>query len=499
MANEIMENGKNGIFMPYDQYGRLCYALAHAKTTMYDETHTVYEIINILASGGDPGSTQVISVNGKSGEVTLTVEDMIANIISNDNINPTKWEDVNRLENSESYKSIFTKLSTMFKNVRYLWKLMGKTDISKIGNGTITGALSTINTNVSNTRTDLATIETNVNNIQNEWDSVCRLSDELDKEWKVISGTSLNVALGFGNGRFVGYSSNSFYYSDDGLTWNKGTAIVSGITIKSIAYGKGMYVAISNTSTIYYSSDGIRWYTAGGNLQCLLTDVAFGNDVFVAVGSDGGDDGTVNGEMRYSFDGVIWKKTIARNSYDIGGFNSVAFNGTSFVAISSDGNYNAYTTTGEIYTEIDGRISLYSIEYGNGVFVAKDYEGQMPYGNLYYSYTGNIWTKANTPNTYAFIDADICFGNGIFIVNTDDGVYLKSKDGINWKEVEYKTVYPVFGACITYGNGKFISNGKFKSKRDDSNGKLIYLEFMREGEKYTPEEISEAISKALAL
>lgn len=146
MSEDISK--QNGVFLPYDQYGRLCYALSHAKTTMYDETHTVYEIINILASGADPGSTQVISINGKNGEVTLTAEDIVAQIISKDSDSPTKWENVEVIQNNETSKSIFTKLSTMFKNIRYMWKLIGTTDISKINGGTITGNIETINNRV---------------------------------------------------------------------------------------------------------------------------------------------------------------------------------------------------------------------------------------------------------------------------------------------------------------------------------------------------------------
>ena len=36
----------------------------------------------------------------------------------------------------------------MFKNVRYLYKMLGTTDISKIGNGTCTGAISSLNSSL---------------------------------------------------------------------------------------------------------------------------------------------------------------------------------------------------------------------------------------------------------------------------------------------------------------------------------------------------------------
>ena len=56
--------------------------------------------------------------------------------------NVTSWTPVETLATREGFSSILNKISTMFKNVRYLYKLLGKTDISAIGDGTVTGILS---------------------------------------------------------------------------------------------------------------------------------------------------------------------------------------------------------------------------------------------------------------------------------------------------------------------------------------------------------------------
>lgn len=53
------------------------------------------------------------------------------------------------LTSGETHASIFSKVSTIFKNVRWLLSKMGETDISTIGNGTVTGALSTLNSNIA--------------------------------------------------------------------------------------------------------------------------------------------------------------------------------------------------------------------------------------------------------------------------------------------------------------------------------------------------------------
>ncbi|UWP53906.1 tail fiber domain-containing protein [Roseburia intestinalis] len=60
------------------------------------------------------------------------------------------WTTVSKLSSGEKHSSIFAKVSQMFKNVRYLYKMLGTTDISKIGNGTCTGAISSLNSSLAN-------------------------------------------------------------------------------------------------------------------------------------------------------------------------------------------------------------------------------------------------------------------------------------------------------------------------------------------------------------
>lgn len=60
------------------------------------------------------------------------------------------WTTVSKLSSVEKHSSIFAKVSQMFKNVRYLYKMLGTTDISKIGNGTCTGAISSLNSGLAN-------------------------------------------------------------------------------------------------------------------------------------------------------------------------------------------------------------------------------------------------------------------------------------------------------------------------------------------------------------
>lgn len=107
------------------------------------------------ASAGFTGTMEQYEISNKAGEI---VEGQIVNITddneeydtgfeSGDEENPIEYTDVPVIADNEPVKSFREKVSAMVKNVRYLIKMMGNTDISKIGNGTVTGAIDTLNGN----------------------------------------------------------------------------------------------------------------------------------------------------------------------------------------------------------------------------------------------------------------------------------------------------------------------------------------------------------------
>lgn len=91
-----------------------------------------------------PANLGALATNGdsKSNTVTFTSNDVSDG-------NATSWTSVTALTSGITHATFFQRVSQMFKNVRYLYKMLGTTDISKIGDGTITGALSTLNSNYS--------------------------------------------------------------------------------------------------------------------------------------------------------------------------------------------------------------------------------------------------------------------------------------------------------------------------------------------------------------
>lgn len=82
-----------------------------------------------------------INVNGIIYHLTPSKDATFVGI-SEDTISPASWKYIERLESGETNGSIFTKISNVFSNMRWLFNKLGQVDFSDIGVNTITGALA---------------------------------------------------------------------------------------------------------------------------------------------------------------------------------------------------------------------------------------------------------------------------------------------------------------------------------------------------------------------
>ena len=114
----------------------------------YDEK--IKEYIDTKApSIGDGTVTGAIeSLDSNKLDKTGDSKDNTTSFTSSDSSTVSEWTDVSTLTTGEKHTSIFSKMSQMFKNIRYLYKMLGTTDISAIGDGTATGAISSLNSNL---------------------------------------------------------------------------------------------------------------------------------------------------------------------------------------------------------------------------------------------------------------------------------------------------------------------------------------------------------------
>lgn len=90
-------------------------------------------------------STERTKWNAKM-ETTGDSANNTSTFTSGDDASPTGWADIGVVASGEKHSSLWRKMSLAVKNLRYLYKMLGTTDISAIGGGTVTGAINALNT-----------------------------------------------------------------------------------------------------------------------------------------------------------------------------------------------------------------------------------------------------------------------------------------------------------------------------------------------------------------
>jgi hypothetical protein len=161
--------------------------------------------------------------------------------------------------------------------------------------------------------------------------------------------------------------------SSDGITWTPQSSAGASF-LSEVAYGNGIFVAVGNT--ILTSPHGITWTPQSSGSDNSLSGITYGNGIFVA----GGDLGAI----LTSPNGVTW---ITRSSGITDNLSGVAYGDGILVAV---GGSNIIGPFGSILTSLDGETwtirssgstnNLFGIAYGNSTFVAVGYTG-VPSGN----------------------------------------------------------------------------------------------------------------------
>lgn len=216
------------------------------------------------------------------------------------------------------------------------------------------------------------------------------------------SGYNTFLKTTYANGKFFAAGSNgTILASDDGATWS-GFSPGTGTTqwLSEVTYGVGTaggrYVAVGANGTIlsYAPGPGSTWQSAlftGSGTTEMLSSVAFGNGMFVAVGS--------NGVLVTSRDGINW--TVDRFFGSTGWLYKVIFDGIgSLVAVGTDGliwvhngiSWQSHQPTTE---------TLHGVTFGHGMYVAVGNTGI-----VLTSPDGSVWTRVpsqRVPTTEALL------------------------------------------------------------------------------------------------
>ena len=190
-------------------------------------------------------------------------------------------------------------------------------------------------------------------------------------------GTNFNLrAITYGLDRFVavGGRLNPFegpppiFTSPDGVTWTSRSSPLG--TLNGVAYGNGLFIAVTEYGGVGRSADVITWTNGGGilsgpNLRAA-SGITFGNGAFVATHYDFGNGGAIV----VSQDGLVWN-AYYRHPYQH--FAAVAYGGGSFVCMG-DPEYSFAVTSLDGYGWTPHRSQAtsypYSLAYAKGRFVA---------------------------------------------------------------------------------------------------------------------------------
>ena len=89
-------------------------------------------------------SVDKVKVGSTSYDISPSKDGTLNGFTSNDAASPSSWTAANAITTSDTNSTIFSKVTTMIKNVRWLYSKLGTTDFSATGQSTVTGALSAL-------------------------------------------------------------------------------------------------------------------------------------------------------------------------------------------------------------------------------------------------------------------------------------------------------------------------------------------------------------------
>lgn len=218
----------------------------------------------------------------------------------------------------------------------------------------------------------------------------------------------------------------------------------------AITFAAGKFLAVGNHAYTAYSPDGDNWTTVTVPTEQSLWGVCYGvdgdgNGVFVAVGNEGGNEGTIissaNGD-------TSWRR---QNSPTNRSLKDVAYGNGLFVAVGSYGIILT-STDGTYWTKQAtlGR-GLKAVVYGGGVYVAAGRDEK-----IYSSTDGVSWTQRFQGTATRFI-WDLCYTDPGFVAVGDKGRIITSPDGKSWSSAHSPGRAAFFG--VSYVENKVVAVG----------------------------------------
>ena len=207
-------------------------------------------------------SVDKVKVGSTSYDISPSKDGTLNGFTSNDAASPSSWTATNVVAASDSNSTIFSKITTMIKNVRWLYSKLGTTDFSATGQSTVTGALSALQTGLNGKAASShshTTAQLPVSSSQTNSNSYIPTSALVYSMQQQIN--SLNDAI-------TG-SSNNFKTKTVSVGTRVGSETIYGMsTYNNISGIPSIKVDDSHSSTRYYYDIIIDYsYYGGGNVS----------------------------------------------------------------------------------------------------------------------------------------------------------------------------------------------------------------------------------------
>lgn len=216
-----------------------------------------------------------------------------------------------------------------------------------------------------------------------------------------LISTQVFRGLCFAQGVFVGVGSGDFEtagitISTNAQTW---TVMAPGVSLESVGYGNGLFVAVGNQGKLLTSTDAVHWTLVASGTSQALYGAAWGNGRFVVVGE---------GALLASDNGQAWTN---------------------------------------LWSGIPG-YALFDVAYGSGKFVAVAWSGfPWSFGGFFRSTDGVNWARVSVAGSNAL--NRIVYGGGRFVGVGDGGAVWSSTDGLSWSNVVSGSSRYLMDVCYT--------------------------------------------------
>lgn len=217
--------------------------------------------------------------------------------------------------------------------------------------------------------------------------------------------------------------------------------------LTKLRYGAGKFLALGEYGTVISSDNGTAWTAHPTGYARSITDIAFGNGVYVVCGAD-------ISTVLTSFDLQSWTESrpagVPFNMNGIifqnGRFHLCGSNGT--VASSDDGATWTPVATGVT-------VSLRDILFANGQFIAVGDDN-----TVVTSPDGTAWTPRPTGIPLQGLNEDllsVTWLNNLYVVGGKNGTILTSPNGTAWTLREFTEGNDWFYGGIFQGGAYYLT------------------------------------------